>query len=229
MNRALFLVLLALAGCEDHLPLVGAPCPCAAGTVCDPGTSRCVLAGAGAPDGAADSPDGVADSPDAAADAAIEPPDAPALRPDVIEPVSAPVDGLQYPGQGACKSLSIATVNEFETKFIVPRCGTARCHGPMSVFPPRNLDIPSMIRPNLVGKKSALNCKNDFYVDTTNPWKSVMLSTVWPVTDTVICPSGGQGGTRMPNKPDMPTIVGERLTQAELECFTWWVFEIARL
>jgi hypothetical protein len=206
MNRAL-VALVLLAGCEEHLPLVGAPCPCAPGTVCDPATSRCVMAPVG-PDDAA-----VADALISNDVLAPQPPsDAPAAPP---------------PGMGACKSLGFTSASDFEVRFIVPRCGTAKCHGPMSVFPPRNLDMPTMIRANLIGKRAALNCKNDYYVDPINPARSVMLSTVWAFGDQTICPSGGPGGTRMPNKEDMPTIVGTRLTEAELECFTWWVYEIA--
>jgi hypothetical protein len=101
------------------------------------------------------------------------------------------------------------------------------CHGPSSVFPPRDLDKPAKIRFALVGVKGALNCKNDFYIDRMNPARSYFLATVDTYADNVTCPSGGMGGTRMPNRTGMPTIVGPRLSDAEIACLRWWVYSIA--
>jgi hypothetical protein len=208
MKSAPLLLLLA-TGCADQLPLVGAPCPCAAGTACDYTINQCVAAPSGSND---------AGFPVGDLDGAL---------PTDSDGGAANPNSLQ-----GCKELGIATVEEFETKFIAPRCGMSKCHGPMSVFPPRNLHIPSMIRPALVGKKSSLNCKEDYYVDRLFPGRSFVLAKIWAGADTVTCPSGGRpdsGGTRMPNKTDMPTIVGDRLTLSELQCFTWWVWEVRGL
>jgi hypothetical protein len=129
-----------------------------------------------------------------------------------------------------CGDLGVAKLADFETKFIVPKCGQAKCHGPMSVFPPRNLDMPGMIRTNLVGKNASLNCKTDFYIKTGKgtEWQdSYILHKVAAEGDTLPCPTAGgkadAGGTRMPNKDDMPTIVGTKLNDGELKCFSWWV------
>ena len=154
-----------------------------------------------------------------------------ALSPDAPSPdAGSPSDSSPFEMQGlkACQSLGILGMSEVETKFIGPRCGTATCHNTMSPFPPRQLDVPSMLRERLVDKKSLLFCKNDLYINRADPWKSVVLATVWTVEDRVTCPSGGLGGSRMPNKDGMPTILAPRLSQAELDCFTWWVFQVAK-
>ena len=39
----------------------------------------------------------------------------------------------------------------------------------------------------------------------------------------------GSGGTRMPNKDMLPGTVGERLSDPEIECFTWWVKSASKL
>jgi hypothetical protein len=127
----------------------------------------------------------------------------------------------------ACRAMGIATVADFDSKFLVPRCGTALCHGPMSVFPPRDLHRLDAIRPVLVDRKGLLFCKNDFYINRARPLDSYLLATVTTTTEMVTCPSGGQGGGRMPNKDGMPTIVGPRLSEEEIACFTWWVIQVA--
>jgi hypothetical protein len=133
-----------------------------------------------------------------------------------------------------CGDLGVAKLDDFDTKFIVPRCGQVMCHGPSSVFPPRNLDMPGMIRTNTVGKKATLACKTDFYINKTKPADSFMLHKITAEGTTMPCPSdpGGKadaGGTRMPNKDKMPTIPGDRLTDGEIKCFTWWVESVAKL
>jgi hypothetical protein len=140
------------------------------------------------------------------------------------------------PRPSDCDGLGVATLAQFETKFIVPKCGQVMCHGPMSVFPPRGLDVPAMIRPNTVGKKSTLACKEDFYIDKTDFRKSFMLHKVEATGTMLSCPTPtdkpDSGGTRMPNKTDptpMPTIPGDRLSEAEIACFTWWVESLSKL
>src|SRR4051794_38881026 len=39
-----------------------------------------------------------------------------------------------------CASLGLKGIDDVERLFIPQRCGTAMCHGPRSVFPPKNLD-----------------------------------------------------------------------------------------
>jgi len=139
-----------------------------------------------------------------------------------------PTTTLEMPME--CGALGVAKLDDFDTKFIVPKCGQAKCHGPMSVFPPRNLDMPSMIRTNLVGKKATLNCKDDYYIKTGKgaEWEaSYIWHKVKAEGDTLPCPTtpgkADAGGTRMPNKDDMPTVVGTRLDDNQQKCFSWWV------
>jgi len=218
MKHAPLVLLLAATGCADRLPLVGAPCPCAEGTVCDDETKQCVP------------------SPSDRMDAFTVPIDALSPQPDDAN--AGPGDDGPPPGDDiygtACRELGIDTVSDFETRFIAPRCGQAKCHGPMSVFPPRNLHMPAMIRTSLVGQKAFLACKSDYYIDREFPFRSFVLAKIWASGDVLRCPSEpygklDSGGTRMPNKDGMPTIVGTRLSLPELQCFTWWVMEVAKL
>jgi hypothetical protein len=194
---ALSLLLLTTA-CGARLPLVGAPCPCAAGTVCDVESDTCVLATDGS----------VVDGPSLAPDASA---------PDVASTTDDP-----------CHAVGLNGIDEVERLFIAPRCGTALCHSAASVFPPKNLDKPESIRSALLGQMGRLSCKTDFYVDPTNPAKSYLLATIEPVTNQVTCPSGQRGGTRMPNAFGMPGAEGPPLSETEIACLRWWVFEIAK-
>jgi hypothetical protein len=124
-----------------------------------------------------------------------------------------------------CDSLGVTTPVDFETKFIMTRCGSSMCH--QSVFPPRNLNMADKIRAAVVDKKAAALCRSDSYINKANPSKSYLLAKITATDNKVTCPSGGDGGTRMPNKDLMPTIMGDRLTEGEIACFTWWVSEAA--
>jgi hypothetical protein len=108
-----------------------------------------------------------------------------------------------------CDSLGVKTPTDFETKFIVAKCSTSMCHGPTSAFFPKGLSQQSMIRSLLVGKKGQLYCKNDYYINKTDPSKSFVLAKISADGDMVTCPSGGAGGLRMPNA--MPAVVGPKL------------------
>jgi hypothetical protein len=132
----------------------------------------------------------------------------------------------------SCGDINVASVDDFETKFIIPKCGQMGCHGPASVFPPKNLHMKDMIRPTLVGKKGTLACMSDFYINTSDYMKSFVLAKIKATTDTLACPSPGgkadAGGTRMPNKDGAPGTVGTRLADGEIECFTWYVQQVAK-
>jgi hypothetical protein len=137
-----------------------------------------------------------------------------------------------------CAALGITStgtqaLTDFETKFISMRCGQAMCHGPNSVFPPRDLDKPDKIRPTINGVKAGLNCRSDFYINKTDYTKSFILAKITSDNPTMVtCPSGGMGGTRMPNKTDpmpMPTIPGDKLMAGEIACFTWYIQAVAGL
>jgi len=138
----------------------------------------------------------------------------------------------------ACGALGVTStgmkaVTDFETKFIVPKCGQAKCHGPGAIFEPKKMDVPEMIRPLLVGKKAITLCKSDYYINKDNFMESFMLQKVLAMGETLNCPTPGvkpdSGGTRMPNKDMLPGTQGERLSDGELECFTWWVEAAASL
>jgi hypothetical protein len=206
--HALFLVLLATA-CTDPLPLAGAPCPCAAGTVCDLASGRCVS-----------SPGAPVEVPDALAPDALTGNDAAAVDPP--EPSS---------GYYSCLGIGFSGVDEVTRNFIGPRCGVSVCHGPGAVFPPKDLDKPALVRSALVDRRGSVFCKNELYINSANPGRSYLLATIEPVTTGVTCPSGEPGGTRMPNKTDptpMPTVPGPRLSEREIACLRWWVFELAK-
>jgi hypothetical protein len=147
---------------------------------------------------------------------------------DVCVPGSEHDAARPPPDDSPCGSLGFANIGEVESRFIAPRCGMSLCHGPGSAFPPRNLHQVDHIRSALVGQKASLKCTNDFYVNRTDPAKSFLLAKVEATAPTVTCPSGGDGGTRMPNADGKPTIPGDRLPDDELACLRWWVFEIAR-
>lgn len=121
-----------------------------------------------------------------------------------------------------CAGLEVVTVDDFESKFIALRCGAAGCH--QAMLPPKNLNVASMIRATLVGQKSTLVCAGDRYIDQDDPTKSLVLAKVAPQDGaTVVCPtSGAMGGKRMPlGKGAM------RLTDEEIDCFTWYVKQVA--
>jgi hypothetical protein len=130
-------------------------------------------------------------------------------------------------GSPECAKLNMKSLAEVETKFIVPKCGMSGCH--QAIFPPRNLNMASMIRAALVGQKAQTLCKNDFYINKTDVSKSFVLAKITSDSDKVDCPSGGAaglGGSRMPNS--MPTVAGPKLSDDEIACFTWYVESIAK-
>jgi hypothetical protein len=127
-----------------------------------------------------------------------------------------------------CGSLGVSSLTDFETKFIAPRCGMTGCH--QAVFPPRNLNMPGMIRTALVGVKALSLCKTDFYINKSDYTKSFVLAKISSQSEMVQCPSGGaanSGGTRMPNA--MPAVAGPMLGSDELACFTWWIQSVAKM
>jgi hypothetical protein len=220
MKHALPLFFLAAAACTDHLPLVGAPCPCAEGTRCERTTNTCVV-GAESLDDAAASPD-LAMVPDGGwlddgFPDGLGPPDpgVPPARPT--------------PPPEACQRLGFHTQADYESGFIVPRCGSSGCH--QAIFPPRNMNRVDLLRENLVNVKALSLCKTDFYINRANPKLSFMLTKVVNPNDEVPCPSDlpngtRNGGTRMPNS--QPAIAGPRLTGDETSCYIWWIYELAK-
>jgi hypothetical protein len=126
-----------------------------------------------------------------------------------------------------------AALKSFETKFIVPKCGQAKCHGASSVFWPKGLDDASMIRTLLVGKPAKTLCTTDQYINKTNPGKSFVLAKIEATGDYLNCPTpaakSDAGGTRMPNKDNMPGALGDRLPDADIECFTWYINNVGKV
>jgi hypothetical protein len=226
-------LVLCLAACTNHLPLVGAPCPCAAGTVCEKATQRCVAVTVAGADGAVATNDSGASSdvPDLVPPSPPSPYPDPPAEPDggwLTEDGPEDFDGGPAPERPPeCDSLGFHSKESFEAGFIVPRCGAAGCH--QAVFPPRHLDFVDMFRMQLVDQKSIVLCKDDYYLNRKNPKLSFMLAKVISQTEDVSCPSGGAanaGGTRMPNS--MPAVAGPRLNDAEIACYIWWIEEMAR-
>jgi hypothetical protein len=96
------------------------------------------------------------------------------------------------------------------------------------------LDQPDMIRSLLVNVKGTLLCKNDYYIDKTNPSKSFVLAKITAMGDYLPCPSAptgkaDAGGTRMPNKDGMPGALGDRLPDGDIECFTWYINNVGKV
>lgn len=123
----------------------------------------------------------------------------------------------------ACKNIMVNSLDEFETKFIIPKCGMSACH--QAVFPPRNLHMKAMIRTAMVDKAGVTLCKNDKYINKADVSKSYVLAKITATEEKVTCPSGGDGGVRMPNIA--VGMVGPRLNDDEIACFTWYVETLA--
>jgi len=163
-------------------------------------------------------------------------PDCPALGQDICNgsggqggsppPIKDPPASCAPLGVTATKG-SVKALDDFETKFIATKCGATQCHGNPTVFYPKNMNMPGMVRTTLVGKKAATLCKDDFYVDKGDFTKSFILAKIKAEGDTLDCPTPGpkpgSGGTRMPNKEGTPGAQGEPLSAGELECFRWWI------
>jgi hypothetical protein len=131
----------------------------------------------------------------------------------------------------ACETLHIATLPEFETRFLLPRCGTvpagvadANCHS--SVFFPKNLDKPGMVRASLVDQPGQMLCKGDKYINRADITRSYLLAKVSATGDVVECPSGGNGGARMPDQAVTPK--PPLLSADERACLMWYVTELAK-
>jgi hypothetical protein len=121
----------------------------------------------------------------------------------------------------ACGRLNIATLADVETKFIAPRCGmgTGSCHA--SLFAPKGLDKPDMVSMLLVDRKGSVYCMQDAYIAKGNPSKSYVLAKIM-ATDKVTCPSGGDGGAKMPFTGALA------LSNDERDCFVWYINERAK-
>jgi len=126
-----------------------------------------------------------------------------------------------------------AALKSFETKFIAVKCGQAKCHNAGSVFYPKGIDDPSMIRTLLVGQNAKSFCKTDKYINKTDPDKSYVLAKISAMGDYLNCPTpeakSDAGGTRMPNKEGMPGALGDRLPDGDIECFTWYINNVVKV
>jgi hypothetical protein len=129
----------------------------------------------------------------------------------------------------ACGRLTppIASLTDVETLFVSPRCGIGPppggfCHS--AVFEPKGLDKANMVQMLLVNQKAKVSCMNDTYITKGDYTKSFVLAKITAPTDTVTCPSGGMGGSRMPfaGGGAMP------LSNDERDCFVWYISERAK-
>jgi hypothetical protein len=99
-----------------------------------------------------------------------------------------------------CSMTGVGTVGDFETKFIVPRCGKVGCHTPGAVFQP-DMAGPEIFK-RLVNRTvsySMTTCNKtaDKYIDTAvAPEQSFMVIKVRDPMPK--CPSGAPGGLPMP-------------------------------
>jgi hypothetical protein len=131
------------------------------------------------------------------------------------------------PGGGIaaeCGKIGVKSAAEFETKFIAVKCGgDSACH--QAVFPPRGLNMPAKIKGALVGVKAQTLCKEDYYINTSDPAKSFLLMKLTADNDMVDCPTPDAkgGGFRMPLKKGTIDKPDTRLTDDEIACLTWYV------
>jgi hypothetical protein len=126
------------------------------------------------------------------------------------------------------------TTAEVEEKLIFPRCGFegGQCHA--RVFPPR-FATWDKIAAAFIDKPTSMCTKDKLkLVDKANWSKSFVLAKINSTEDTFDCvmhdkPSlagTGDAGYRMPYSTDKEP--QPPLTQAEHDCLTWWVHEIAK-
>jgi hypothetical protein len=235
----LFALALTLGACTETLPLSGAPCPCAAGTYCDVTGDRLChpLQDSGKP--AVTTQDSsvliIDESGGTPPITAVSDAGYPPSQPDGAggEDAAEPTPPDEIPTQAdakACSVLGVASARDFERKFIAPRCGSGACH--QAIFPPRHLDQPERIREQVVGVRSLVLCKDDFYIDREDPGRSFFLNKCAGTTNVIRCATDGaqdSGGSRMPNAEGAPAgTAGPLLNQYELACLKWWVFTVAK-
>jgi hypothetical protein len=169
-------------------------------------------------------------------------PDAPVVMPSQDAADAAPVMAENpVPANAAqMRCAQYTTVQQFEQRFFSdPKrgCTAARCHAPPDEFGPR-FDQAG-IAAQLVDKlSSACSESNQKLIDLKEPRRSAFLWRLWSTTPKVPCPVPSmdeeiQGGRRMPLKPgtqcegtDFNTPAA-RLPQADLECATWYVYQLA--
>jgi hypothetical protein len=116
---------------------------------------------------------------------------------------------------------------DVEEKIVLPRCGKdSNCHSGATWKP--TIKTVGMIVGNLLDKAPSLYCSKDKYVNRADPAKSVMLVKMHAKDDKQKCPDGTSDlGLRMP--PNMPPSYTEPpLSQAERDCISWWIYEIAK-
>jgi hypothetical protein len=153
-----------------------------------------------------------------------------AVSPPTTDASTQPID----PPPVACQQLAVATLADFEKKFVAPRCGQVpagatgvSCHS--NIFPPYNLDKPGMVRASLVDQFARTLCKTDKYINRADLTKSFVLTKIDGPGDMVPCPSGGAvglGGFRMPDQGIMPRPA--LVSPDERTCLVWYMTQIAR-
>ncbi len=115
-----------------------------------------------------------------------------------------------------CKTMK--TQMEIEEKLILPKCGKGvACHGG-TTFPP-NLSKVGMMAAATIDK-AGLGCDKNKYVDKADPSKSLVI--VQSKTAKPMCPTGGAVVSRMPRDPEI------MLTADEIDCLTWWTYEVVK-
>jgi hypothetical protein len=147
--------------------------------------------------------------------------------PDAAPPGPAPAD----PGVPPVQCSMWTTAVQVEENLVLPKCGKlgdSTCHG-NGPFPPKMAAV-GLIVPNLLDKKPLLSCQGDKLINRADPGKSFILAKVGTndFPSKAVCPSTGraEGGDRMPySTAAMPL---PRLSQEEIDCLTWWVYEVAK-
>jgi hypothetical protein len=138
--------------------------------------------------------------------------------PGTMASLTTPMTGCTVPG--------VATVGDFETKFIAVRCGKAACHNtPTPTFAP-DMGGPEIFKrlynKTVVYAATTCNKMTDKYIDPAmDPSASFLVAKVRDPMPK--CPSGAAGGTPMPFAETVPGMNVGPLTMAEVNCMIAYV------
>lgn len=136
--------------------------------------------------------------------------------------------GTPAAGGGASYKCAMYTkAVDVEEKIVLPKCGKdSNCHSGITWKP--NIKTVGMIVPNLLDKPAVLACQGEKFINKADPARSTMLAKIHAQDNNQKCPDGKTGlNLKMPpNAP--PTYVEPPLSQAEIDCISWWIFEVAK-
>jgi hypothetical protein len=111
------------------------------------------------------------------------------------------------------------TKEDVASKLVMPKCSDPMgCHA--MTFQPF-FKNPSEAVTAMLDKIPATYCKMDKLINKADPSNSVIVTKVRATAPMATCPSGGNGGLKMPFS--MPA-----LNAAEMDCLEWWAHEVSK-